>query len=370
MKRPRDSSLAPPVKGKGGKKRKAKAAEPSLLSRLLSFFAPDKPPPPTEDGHRDKPRQDKRRPEKRRRDEPRKDRETKPATTELLKRLRAIEIKTSHLANEQLSGSYSSVFRGQGLSFREVRAYLPGDDVRWIDWNVSARMNEPFVKVFVEERELTVMLVVDLSESEHFGTRRSSKATVAAEICALCAFSAIRNNDRVGLLLATDVVEAIVPPKKGEKHVMRVIREILGHTPSSSGTNLKVALETLCKVQKRKSVAFVVSDFFDRGYERALALAASKHDVIPIVLEDVRDTEMPDVGLAMFEDLETGEDVLVDTSDRNVRERYAALMRAHQVDRDKLFKKLALDAVTIRTDANYVEPLRKLFAKRTRRMRR
>jgi uncharacterized protein (DUF58 family) len=235
---------------------------------------------------------------------------------------------------------------------------------------VSARMNEAFVKVFTEEREMTVMLVVDVSESEHFGTRRSSKATVAAEICALCAFSAIRNNDRVGLILATDEVELLVPPKKGQKHVMRVVREILGHQPKSSGTNLKLALETLVKVQKRKSVCFVVSDFFDRGYERALALASSKHDVIPIVLEDVRDTEIPDVGLATFEDLETGEEIVVDTSDRNVRERYAALMRAHQIERDKLFKKLALDTVTIRTDGNYVEPLRKLFAKRTRRMRR
>ncbi|WP_276076387.1 DUF58 domain-containing protein [Polyangium mundeleinium] len=287
-----------------------------------------------------------------------------------MKRLRVIEIKTSHLANEQLSGSYSSVFRGQGLSFREVRAYNPGDDVRWIDWNVSARMNEAFVKVFVEEREMTVMLVVDASESELFGTRRASKAAVAAEICALCAFSAIRNNDRVGLVLATDRVEKIVPPKKGDKHVMRVVREILGHEPESAGTNLRVALETLSKVQKRRSVAFVVSDFFDHGYERALALAASKHDVIPVVIEDPRDAELPDVGLATFEDLETGEQVLVDTSDRKVRERYAAEMRKMRRDRDKLFKKLAVDTVTIRTDQSYVEPLRQLFAKRARRARR
>ncbi|MRG95313.1 DUF58 domain-containing protein [Polyangium spumosum] len=287
-----------------------------------------------------------------------------------MKRLRVIEIKTSHLANEQLSGTYSSVFRGQGLSFREVRAYNPGDDVRWIDWNVSARMNEAFVKVFVEEREMTVMLVVDASESESFGTRRASKAAVAAEICALCAFSAIRNNDNVGLVLATDRVEKIVPPKKGDKHVMRVIREILGHEPESAGTNLRVALETLSKVQKRRSVAFVVSDFFDSGYERALALAASKHDVIPVVLEDPRDLELPDVGLATFEDLETGEEVLVDTSDHKVRERYKAEMLKMRRERDKLFKKLAVDTVTIRTDRSYVEPLRQLFAKRARRARR
>jgi uncharacterized protein (DUF58 family) len=293
-----------------------------------------------------------------------------PLPADLIKKLRAIEIRTSRLANEQLAGTYTSVFRGQGLSFREVRAYMPGDDVRWIDWNVSARMNEAFVKVFTEEREMTVMLVVDLSESERWGTRRAPKAQVAAEICALCAFSAARNNDRVGLVLATDVVEKLVPPKKGDKHVMRVIREILGFVPQYSGTNLKVALETLSKVTKRRSVAFVVSDFFDRGYERALALAASKHDVIAVVLEDPRDADIPDVGLATFEDLETGEEVLVDTSSRAVREHYAREMKALQRERDKLFKKLALDTVTIRTDGNFVEPLRQLFAKRARRFRR
>jgi uncharacterized protein (DUF58 family) len=292
------------------------------------------------------------------------------ATADLLKKLRAIEIKTSRMANEQLSGTYHSVFRGQGLSFREVRAYLPGDDVRWIDWNVSARMNEPFVKVFTEEREMTVMLVVDLSESELWGTRRAPKATVAAEICALCAFSANRNNDRVGLVLCTDVVEKLVPPKKGDKHVMRIIREILGFKPRSKGTDLGLALSTLYKVARRRSVAFVVSDFFARDYERALALCASRHDVIPVVLEDPRDEEMPDVGLASFEDLETGEEVLVDTSDPRVRQRYAEAMKAARREREKLFKKLALDTVTVRTDGNFVEPLRALFAKRARRQRR
>jgi uncharacterized protein (DUF58 family) len=287
-----------------------------------------------------------------------------------LKQLRSIDIRTRQLANEQLSGTYSSVFKGQGLSFREVRGYLPGDDVRWIDWNVSARMNEPFVKVFVEEREMTVMLVVDLSQSELWGTRRAPKSRVAAEVCALCAFSAIKNNDRVGLVLTTDVVEKLVPPKKGDKHVLRVIREILGHAPQSTGTNLKLALETLSKVANRRSVAFVVSDFFAQGYERALALASAKHDVIPVVLSDPRDEELPDVGLATFEDLETGEEVVVDTSDRRVREHYASAMRKVRQDRDKLFKKLALDAVTVWTDKSFVAPLRELFAKRARRINR
>ncbi|WP_437671843.1 DUF58 domain-containing protein [Sorangium sp. So ce131] len=293
-----------------------------------------------------------------------------PLPPELLKQLRRIEIRTQRLANEQLSGTYSSVFKGQGLSFREVRAYMPGDDVRWIDWNVSARMSEPFVKVFVEEREMTVMLVVDASQSEQFGTRRASKARVAAEIAALCSFSAIKNNDRVGLVLATEAIEKLVPPMKGDKHVMRVIREILGHQPKYTGTNLKLALETLVKVAKRRSVAFVISDFFAEGFERSLSLASAKHDVIPVMLVDPRDEELPDVGLATFEDLETGEEVVVDTGDRAVRDHYRAAMRKIRSDRDKLFKRLALDAVVVKTGESFVTPLRDLFAKRARRLRR
>lgn len=289
---------------------------------------------------------------------------------ELLRQLRHIEIRTQRMANQELVGTYSSVFKGQGLSFREVRGYLPGDDVRWIDWNVSARMNEPFVKVFVEEREMTVMLVVDLSSSEQWGTRRAPKAQLAAEVCALCAFSAIRNNDRVGLVLSTSVVEKLVPPKKGDKHVMRVMSEIMGYEPRYTGTNLKVALETLHKVAKRRSVAFVVSDFFATGFERALALAAAKHDVIPVMLVDPRDEELPDVGLVAFEDLETGQDVVVDTSDRSVRDHYKRTMQAVRRDRDKLFKKLALDAVVVRTDGSFVKPIRDLFARRARRFAR
>ena len=293
-----------------------------------------------------------------------------PLPPELLKQLRGIEIRTSRLANEQLSGNYSSIFKGQGLSFSEVRAYHPGDDVRWIDWHVSARMQDTFVKVFVEEREMTVMLVVDMSASEQFGTARASKARVAAEIGALCAFSAIKNNDRVGLILATDVVERLVPPNKGEKHVLRVVREILGHEPKYTGTNLKLALETLTKVAKRKSVAFVVSDFFATGFERALALAASKHDVIPVMLVDPRDEELPDVGLAAFEDFETGEEVVVDTGDSRVRDHYKLAMRALRKQREKTFQKLALDTAIVRTDASFVAPIRNLFARRQRRLRR
>src|SRR6202167_4021263 len=313
---------------------------------------------------------------------------------EILAALRTIEIHTSRLANQQLSGTYSSSFKGQGLAFREVRPYQPGDDVRTIDWNVSARMHEAFVKVFVEEREMTVMLVVDLSPSERFGTRRANKVRVASEVAALLAFSAIRNNDRVGLILSTSKIERMVPPKKGEKHVMRVIREILGfdytgfdfgrdgpadgkvrRTRDRRGapvmgvqTDLKGALEALVGVARRRSIAFIVSDFFAQGYERALALAAAKHDVVPVTLVDPRDIEMPDVGLATFEDLESGESILVDTGDAAVRAHYAAAMKKLVVARRQLFNKLGLDAVDIQTGGSFVAPLRDLFARRARRM--
>ena len=289
--------------------------------------------------------------------------------TELLKELRRLKIRTQHLANDELSGAYSSVFKGQGLSFSEVRGYSPGDDVRWIDWNVSARMDDAYVKVFVEEREMTVMLVVDTSQSAEWGTKRAPKTQVAAEVAALCAFSATHNNDQVGLIMATDIIEKLVPPKKGDKHVMRVIREILGHKSQYQGTNLKLALETLVKVTKRKSVAFLISDFFTTGFEQALALASAKHDVIPVMVVDPRDEELPNVGLASFEDLETGEEMLVDTGSAAVRENYKASMRALRKDREKTFKRLSLDSVIVRTDEGVAGPIRNLFAKRARRRR-
>jgi len=289
---------------------------------------------------------------------------------EMLKALRKIQITTNRLATEQLSGNYTSVFKGQGLAFREVREYQPGDDVRTIDWNVSARTNEAYVKVFVEEREMTVMLVVDLSASESFGTRRTSKAQLAAEVAALCAFSAIKHNDRVGLILTTDQVEKIVPPKKGQKHVMRVVREILGARPEHTGTDLSVALETLYHVARRRSVAFVLSDFYASGYERTLSLTAARHDVIPVMLVDPRDEKLPDVGLAHFEDPETGETILVDTSDARVRAYYRAQMLKQREGHIKVFRKLGLDHVVVRTDQPYIRPLRDLFARRARRAHR
>lgn len=322
---------------------------------------------------------------------------------EILAALRTIEIHTARLANEQLSGTYKSSFKGQGLAFREVRPYQAGDDVRTIDWNVSARMNEAFVKVFTEEREMTVMLVVDLSASERFGTQRAPKARVASEVAALLAFSAIRNNDRIGLILSTSKVERIVPPKKGEKHVMRVVREILGfEAPQAAGarhaedrfvrksakkksarserfaaapypelgaqTDLKAALEALVHVARRRSVAFVVSDFLASGYERALSLASAKHDVIPIVLVDRRDFELPDVGLATFEDLESGEMVLVDTSDKFVRAHFEREMKKIRDARRQVMSKLGIDSVEVDTGGSFVRPIRDLFARRARRV--
>lgn len=304
---------------------------------------------------------------------------------ELLAALRKIEIVTARLANEQLVGTYSSSFKGQGLAFREVRPYQLGDDVRTIDWNVSARMNEPFVKVFVEEREMTVMLCVDLSRSLAFGTRRAPKTQLASEIAALLAFSAIRGGDRVGLLLSTDKVDRMVAPKKGEKHVMRVVREILGFAPEhadatsklpvprrrtsplGAATDLSALLEALVRTSKRRSVAFVISDFLAQGYERTLALAAAKHDVIPVVLTDPRDLELPDVGLATLEDLESGEVVVVDTSDRRVRAFYKHQAQKVVAERRQVFSRLGLDIVDVSTAGSYVGPLRDLFARRARR---
>ena len=295
---------------------------------------------------------------------------------ELLQALRQIEIHTSRLATDALAGNYQSVFRGQGIAFREVRPYQPGDDVRLIDWNRTARMGEPFVKIFTEEREMTVMLVVDVSASMRFGTMRASKARVAAEVAALVAFSAIKGGDRVGLVLSSDRAQRIVPPKKGEKHVLRVAREVLSAEPHGEATDLAAGLETLTRVAKRRSVAFLISDFMvdEDGrrrarFERTLALAAAKHDLVAVELLDRHDDELPDVGLAALEDLESGEEVLIDTSDPRVRASYAARAKARRASVRSVFRRLAVDQVTVRTDGSYVAPIRDLFARRARRAR-
>jgi uncharacterized protein (DUF58 family) len=288
---------------------------------------------------------------------------------ETLKKLRKIQIRTARLANDQLAGSYHSVFKGRGMAFSEVRQYQPGDDVRFIDWNVSARFDDVFVKLFTEEREMTVMLLVDLSASQRFGSVAQPKIETTAEVAALLAFSAIKNNDRVGLILFTDRVEKFVPPKKGKGHVLHVITEILDAKPAHTGTDLGAALELLGNVARRRSVAFVVSDFLAGGYEHPLRIAGRKHDVIPVQITDPREEQLPDVGLALLEDLESGDLIEVDTSDERVRQAFQLRAARDRAQREQLFKKLRLDAITVRTDRSYVEPISNLFKLRQKRLR-
>ncbi len=287
---------------------------------------------------------------------------------ELVKKLKKIEIYTSRLANNQLAGSYHSVFKGRGMVFSEVRQYQPGDDVRFIDWNVSARMNDAYVKVFTEEREMTVMLLVDLSASERFGSVDKPKIETVAEVAALLAFSAIKNNDRVGLILFTDRIERFVPPKKGRSHVMRVVTEILNANPQGEGTDLGVALDLLGGIGKRRTVAFLISDFIADHYEKPLKLVSARHDLIPIQIIDPREAELPDVGLALIEDLETGELIEVDTSDLKLRANYAREAKRQRAAREHLFRRLQLDHVTVSTDRDFVKPLSEFFRLRQRRL--
>jgi uncharacterized protein (DUF58 family) len=294
---------------------------------------------------------------------------------EIVKKLRKIEIHTARLANDQLAGSYHSVFKGRGMAFSEVRQYQPGDDVRFIDWNVSARMQDTYVKVFTEEREMTVMLLVDLSASERFGAVGRPKLETVAEVAALLAFSAIKNNDRVGLIMFTDRVERFVPPKKGKGHVMRVVAEILNAKPEGKGTDLRSALDMLGHVLKRRSVVFLLSDFIqtpavaNASYEKPLRLAAARHDLIPIEVADRREEELPDLGLVLCEDLETGELFEVDTSSREAQRVYGLRVAKERATRDQLFARLSLDHLRIQTDRSYVKPIVDLFRLRQKRAR-
>ena len=287
--------------------------------------------------------------------------------SELLKKVRQIQIRTRRTVNDVLAGQYHSAFRGRGMEFEEVSPYQIGDDVRLIDWNVSARYGEPFIKKFREERELTVMLVVDASPSGLFGSVDQFKLDVAAELSAVLAFSAIRSNDKVGLIIFTDVVEKYVPPKKGTKHVLRIIRELLYHEPINRGTNISEALQFLNRVTVRKSVCFLVSDFLTQDFESSLRLARRRHDLIPIVISDPREWTLPNVGFVELEDAETGARTLVDTGSRRIRTSFERdrLRRAEQ--RRTLFRRMDLDTIDVRTDAPYVDPLVKFFRKRERR---
>lgn len=286
---------------------------------------------------------------------------------ELLKKVRQIQIRTSRTVNDVLAGQYHSAFRGRGMEFEEVCPYQFGDDVRLIDWNVSARYGEPFIKKFREERELTVMLVVDVSPSGLFGSDRQFKLDVATELCAVLAFSAIRSNDKVGLILFADTVELYIPAKKGTKHVLRIIRELLYHQPQGRGTDISEALSFLNRITRRKAVCFLVSDFLASEYEPALRIARRRHDLIPIVVTDPREMTLPNVGLIALEDPETGEAALIDTTSRSLRERYANRMRAQREERETMFRRMDTSTIDIRTDQSYVEPLVRFFHQKERR---
>ncbi len=290
---------------------------------------------------------------------------------ELIRKIRQIQIRTSHQVNEVMAGEYKSAFKGRGMEFDEVREYQPGDDVRTIDWNVTARMGHPFVKRFVEERELTVMLLVDASSSGTFGSINRSKNEVAAELAALLAYSAIRSNDRVGLIIFTDQIEKFVPPKKGRSHVLRVIREILYFTkPEHGTTNIAAALEYLRRVCTRRSVVFVISDFLSQDYTQTLRLAARKHDVIPVTITDPRERELPDIGFLDLMDAETGERILIDTHDANVRKAFAYLGVAGQTARTTDFRRMRIRPIDVDTDQSYVDALVRYFKQRERSMAR
>jgi uncharacterized protein (DUF58 family) len=283
---------------------------------------------------------------------------------ELLRRVRQIQIRTLRTVNDILAGQYHSAFRGRGMEFEEVSPYQDGDDVRLIDWNVSARYGEPFIKKFREERELTVMLVVDASRSGLFGSVGQFKLDVAAELCAVLAFSAVRSNDKVGLILFTDEVEKYVPAKKGTKHVLRIVRELLYHQPKGGGTDIAEALGFLNRVTIRKSVCFLVSDFIARDYEPALRIARRRHDLIPIVISDPREWELPDSGVIEILDSETQQRSAIDTGSRRVRREYADLMQRRAEDRRTVFRRMDTDVIEVRTDRPYVDPLVRFFRKR------
>ena len=289
---------------------------------------------------------------------------------EVLKQVKLLELRTRGLVNSLFAGEYRSVFKGQGMEFAEVREYQAGDEVRSIDWNVTARMRRPFVKRYIEERELTVMLAVDLSGSERFGTRSRFKSELASELAAVIVMSAIRNNDRVGVLLFTDHVEHVVPPRKGRRHALRVIRDLLAFEPKGRGTDVAGATDYLIKSLSHHAIVFLVSDFLQEGLERPLKLLAQRHDLVAVTVEDPAEAELPDVGLARFVDPETRETVDVDTSDPAVRTAFAAAVDDERASRRRLFRRLAIDEIPVRTDQPVVEPLLRFFRTRETRARR
>lgn len=283
---------------------------------------------------------------------------------EIFKKVRKIEIKTRGLSNQIFSGEYHSVFKGRGMAFSEVREYQFGDDIRNIDWNVTARFNHPFVKIFEEERELTVMLLIDVSGSNDFGTNTQLKQDILTEISAVLSFSAIQNNDKVGVIFFSDKIEKFIPPKKGSSHILRIIRELIDFKAENKGTNIAEALRYLTNAIKKKSTAFIISDFMDEGFEKSVQIANYKHDLIAIRVTDERENEIPNIGMARVVDAETGKARWIDTSSKKVRDLYAKRIREKSTKLDSLFGKYGIDNVKVYTGKDYVKPLMNLFKKR------
>jgi uncharacterized protein (DUF58 family) len=285
-------------------------------------------------------------------------------TAELLKKVRKIELKSRGLSNQVFSGEYHSAFKGRGMTFSEVREYQPGDDIRTIDWNVTARFNHPYVKVFEEERELNVMLLVDVSASTTFGTQKQLKRDVITELCAVLAFSAIQNNDKTGVIFFSDKIEKFIPPKKGKSHILRIIRELIAFTPQHTNTNISLALQYLNNIIKKKSTAFLLSDFIGSDFDNALRIANKKHDLVAIKVYDKHENVLPDLGLIQIKDAETGLSQWVDTSDIAVRRQYAKKATVNNQRMKELFIRSGVDCVEIATSESYYKPLMTLFKKR------
>ena len=296
------------------------------------------------------------------------DDERAKTTTEILKKIRALEIKTRGLVETAFAGNYHSVFKGRGMNFEDVREYQPGDEIRAIDWNVTARMGSAFVKKFTEERELTVMLVVDVSASGNFGSTTQSKRELAAEVACLLAFSAIRNNDKVGLLLFTDRVELFIPPKKGRSHTLRIIREILFFEPRGRGTEPRLALDYLNKIVTRRAVVFFISDFQAPDFSRELAVTAKRHDLIAIRIQDERESILPPIGLITLEDAETGDQIEINAADSRVRAQFAQLAQTQLAETMRVLRRNRIDRIELRTGDEYLPALRSFFKKRERRL--
>lgn len=283
---------------------------------------------------------------------------------ELLKKVRKIEIKTKGLSRHIFAGEYHSAFKGRGMAFSEVREYQYGDDIRTIDWNVTARFHHPYVKIFEEERELTVILLIDVSGSRNFGTLTQLKRNMITEISAVLAFSAIQNNDKIGVILFSEQVEKFIPPKKGRQHILRIIRELIDYQPVYQGTAIAEVLRYFTNAIKKRSIAFLISDFIDDGYEEALRIANKRHDLIALNIYDRRETELPRVGMVRLKDAETGRMIWADTGSARIRERYAGWWKQEQEKFLGLMTRMGLDSVSIRTDKDYVKPLMNLFKRR------